>query len=146
MSAEEANILNLAEMAEEDNSSGKVLEDAENVLNEVTDAICPDTAYLEALDQAEAEEAARDEAAKDKIIDKVIVYAVTRAIENKENVETEIREKFASIGVKVIDMKTKSNFRGLFEKCLVDVSPVNLKLIWGRRLGLKNCSAIAYEE
>ena len=39
MSTEEANILNLAEMAEEDNSSGKVLEDAENVLNKLTDAI-----------------------------------------------------------------------------------------------------------
>ena len=71
---------------------------------------------------------------------------MTRAIGKKENVETETMEKFASIGVRVIDMKTKSNLRGLFEKCLVDVIPVNLKLIWGRRLGLKNCSAIAYEE
>ena len=55
VSTEEADILNPAQVAEEGNSSGRVLEDAD-VLKEVTDAICPDTAYIEeALDQADAE-------------------------------------------------------------------------------------------
>ena len=73
------------------------------------------------------------------------MYAVTEPIEKKSDVEAEIREKFANIGVEVREMKTKSTYRGEFDKSLVEISQVNLKLIWGRRLGLKNCSVIAYE-
>ena len=35
---------------------------------------------------------------------------------------------------------------GKFEMSLVDITPVNLNKIWGRRLGLDNCSIIAYEK
>ena len=33
---------------------------------------------------------------------------------------------------------------GKFEMSLVDTTSVNLNKIWGRRLGLDNCSIIAY--
>ena len=54
--------------------------------------------------------------------------------------ENEIREKFATIGVQVLDMKVKSSSLGKFDSSLVKITPTNLKLIWGRRLGLQNCA------
>ena len=105
----------------------------------VNDEICSDNAY------DGAEEVAH-ELARDKNVEKVIVYAVTRPIEKKIDVEEEIREKFAAIGVKVKTIKTKSDYKGLFDKSLVEISQVNLNLIWGRRLGLNNCSVIEFKE
>ena len=111
----------------------------EKVLNEVTDEICADSAYND------AEEVDLKELARDKIVEKVIVSAVTKPIEEKADVEIEIREKFAAVGVEIKHLKTRSNYRGKFEHCIVNVSPVNLTNIWGRRLGLKNCSVIAFD-
>ena len=62
----------------------------------------------------------------------------------KKKVEQEIVHKFSEIGVTVKHMKTFSDYRGNFDKSRVTVSPVNLKTIWGRRLGLNNCSVIEY--
>ena len=145
LSAEEVEILEQAEHAE----LGKALklnEEAKetvNVYSEVNDEICSDNAYHEPV--VETEEVDEDELARDKNVEKVIVYAVTEPIEKKVDVEQEIREKFAAIGVKVKAIKTKTDYNGLYEKSLVDISGVNLNLIWGRRLGLNNCSVIAYE-
>ena len=83
--------------------------------------------------------------ARDKIVEQVVIYAVTKPIEKKTDVEHEIREKFATMGVQVLQMKTQSTYRGEFEQCLAYISPVSLKQIWGRRLGLRNCSVIAFE-
>ena len=115
-----------------------------NVYSEVNDEICSDNAYHEPV--VETEEVDEHELARDKNVEKVIVYAVTEPIEKKMDVEQEIREKFAAIGVKVKAIKTKTDYKGLYDKSLVDISGVNLNLIWGRRLGLNNCSVIAYEE
>ena len=108
------------------------IQDTEKVLKEVTDEICADSAYND------AEEVDPKELARDKIVEKLIVSAVTKPIEEKADVENEIREKFAALGVEIKHMKTQSNYRGKFDHCIVNVSPVNLKNIWGRRLGLKN--------
>ena len=70
---------------------------------------------------------------------------MTKPIEKKFDVEEEIRDKFAGIGVEVKGMKTITDSRGKFDKSLVEISKVNLKLIWGRRLGLKNCCVVAFE-
>ena len=146
LSTEEVYVLKEAENAENGKASNCCIElnkEAENVFQEVADEICSNDVYDK--DNHETEEVDTDELARDKNVEKVIVYAVTEPIEKKSDVEAEIREKFANIGVEVREMKTKSTYRGEFDKSLVDISQVNLKLIWGRRLGLKNCSVIAYE-
>ena len=120
-------------------TANSAIKDTEKVLKEVTDEICADSAYNE------AEEVDPKELARDRKVEKVIVSAVTKPIEEKADVENEIREKFAALGVKIKHMKTQSNYRGKFDHCIVNVSPVNLKNIWGRRLGLKNCSVIAFD-
>ena len=146
LSAEEVEILEQAEHAE----LGKALklnEDAKetvNVYSEVNDEICSDNAYHEPV--VETEQVDEHEPDRDKNVEKVIVYAVTEPIEKKMDVEQEIREKFAAIGVKVKTIKTKSDYKGLFDKSLVEISQVNLNLIWGRRLGLNNCSVIEFKE
>ena len=115
-----------------------------NVYSEVNDEICSDNAYHEPL--VETEEVDEDELARDKNVEKVIVYAVTEPIEKKVDVEQEIREKFAAIGVKVKTIKIKTDYKRLFEKSLVEINQVNLNLIWGQRLGLNNCSVIEFKE
>ena len=57
----------------------------------------------------------------------MLVYLVTK----KFDVEAEIRGKLRNIGVKVKEMNKKTNYRGKYDKSLVDISQVNLKLIWG---------------
>ena len=109
----------------------------------VSDEICPDSVYEEAKN--DDEEVDLDELARDKIVTKVLICAVTKPIEKTSDVQVEFREMFGGIGVKVIDMKTRSTLRGYYETSIVNISPVNLNKIWGRRLGLKNCSLIAYE-
>ena len=75
----------------------------------------------------------------------MIVYSVTEPIEKKLDVEAEIKEKFEKIGVQVKEIRTKATYRGEFIKSLVDITGVNSKHIWGRRLGLQNCSVIEFE-
>ena len=85
-------------------------------------------------------------------IDEVIVYAVPpsdirKSMQNANEVETEVKEKFSSLGVEVKDMKIKSNKQGKFESSLVKISPpVNLNRIWGRRLGLTYCAVVEFKE
>ena len=69
-------------------------------------------------------------------MDQVIVYIVPpsdcrKKLPDSKKVEEEIRERFASIGAQVIDMKIKSSSLGKFESSLVKITPINLKLIWG---------------
>eukprot|EP00092_Neocalanus_flemingeri_P032320 GFUD01035138.1.p1 GENE.GFUD01035138.1~~GFUD01035138.1.p1 ORF type:complete len:247 (+),score=65.91 GFUD01035138.1:62-802(+) len=156
LSTEEAEVLALAEvlvLAEEayDKTNGEkdaeeaVFETAkdtnntEKVFEEPTDELCSDNVYdEEPLDDAEA--------ARDKLVEKVLIYPVKKPDEKKSKVETEIREKFGVIGVTVKMMKTTSTRLGEFNGSMVEISPVNLNRIWGRRLGLENCSIISFEE
>ena len=107
--------------------------EAESSHDDARDA-CIET---EEVDQAELE--------RDIVIFDVIMSAVTKPIEVKEVVEKEIRDRFNAIGVNVVKMDTYCNYQGLFKMSRVKTTPVNLNKIWGRRLGLGNCSAIAYE-
>ena len=83
-----------------------------------------------------------DKRVRNKDVEKITVYAVTEPIEKKADVEREIIEKFNEIGVDVKSMRTKSNYKGMFEGSLLEISPINLNRIWGRRLGLNNCAVI----
>ena len=143
LSAEEVELLNMAEKAEE-NSSKVKSKNAETVkvCREPIDEICPDSDYQQETPAVEVDEA---ELARDILVEKVLVYPVTEPIEKKADVEQEVRERFSEIGVEVKQMDTKITFRGEFKGSVVTISPVNLNRIWGRRLNLKNCSVIHYK-
>ena len=88
---------------------------------------------------------------KDKVVENVIIYAVPpsdcrKRIQNTSEVEIEVREKFASIGVEVRDMKLKCSKTGTFESSMVKISPTILRKIWGRRLDLKNYALIELKQ
>ena len=71
------------------------------------DEVCPDKEYNESIDSAESE-VDHAEAARDRIVKKVLISPVTDPNEKKESVEKEILEKFEAIGVTVENMKSKS--------------------------------------
>ena len=72
----------------------------------------------------------------DKMIDEVLMYTV---------VENEIRECLSTVGVTVVKMQTFCNSKGDFYQSRVKTSPVRLKTICGRNLGLKNCEVIEFK-
>ena len=122
-----------AETVSDDSS----ISEKKNVEEQVGD-ICEDVAEEIDVDQ--------DELARDKIINEILVYYVGGATpaDEKEVVEQEIVEKLSEIGISVESMKTFSTFNGKYDQSRVKTSRVNLKDIWGRRLGLKNCAVIEY--
>ena len=97
-------------------------------------------------DFTEEVEVDKDELARDKIIEEILVYSVggIGPEEKKDVVEQEIVQKLANIGVIVKSMKSFSKFNGNFDQSRVKTSPVNLKDIWGRRLGMMKCAVIEY--
>ena len=108
------------------------------IASDVSDEVCPDKDfYHDEIDPAEA--------ARDKVIEKVLVYPVGNYKQKYESIEEEIKEKFNEIGVAVKDIKTNRTTFGELKSCTVDLSPVNLNKIWGRRLGISNCSIISYD-
>ena len=97
------------------------------------------------------EEIDSDELERDKLVDQVIIHLVPpsdcrKKIPNAKEVEIEIRDRFASIGVQVKDFRCKTDSLGQFKTSLVKISPTNLKLIWGRRLGLQDCALMEYKK
>ena len=56
---------------------------------------------------------------RDKVIEEVLISSVTQPIVKRETVEDEIRQKFAEIGVNVLEMKTFSNNRGCSDQSRV---------------------------
>ena len=81
----------------------------------------------------------------EKLADEFVIRVMTEPLEKKELVEQEIKEKFSLLGVKIERLNTFSNVNGFFEMCRVKTSPVKLKKVWGRQLGVKNCSVNVYE-
>ena len=71
------------------------------------------------------------EAGRDKIVEKVIVYPVSKPNVKTENVESEIREKFKAIGVNIKAMQTKSTIRGEFNGSMVVLVQLILTKFWG---------------
>ena len=58
----------------------------------------------------------------------------------KDEMETKLRE----IGVSVRKLSFLGDPDTEFTSCVADLSPVNLKKIWGRRLGITKCSILEY--
>ena len=90
-----------------------------------------------------------DELARDKLVDEVIVYAVPpsdirQPVPTAHEVEEEIRDRFFSMGVDVVNIKHRTML-GKYESSLVKLTPVNLRRIWGRRLGLSNCAVVEFK-
>ena len=84
------------------------------------------------------------------MVDRVVVYTVSggsifKRRQRSDEVEKEVTEKLASIGVEVKNFSSHVDKEGKYETGIVSIAPVNLNKIWGRRLGLTNCSVIAYE-
>ena len=77
-------------------------------------------------------------------MNEILVSTVTEPIENVKDVEEEVKVKLNALGVAVVNMRTFDK-RGMFDFSIVRISDINLNKIWGRRLGLKNCSIIEYK-
>ena len=81
-----------------------------------------------------------------KMIERVCIYHVPTSILSKldkDVVQREIKLKFEAVGVSVKKFKFIGN-KSYFESCVVEISPVDLRKIWGRRLGVTDCSCISY--
>ena len=61
-----------------------------------------------------------------------------------DEVEDDLNNKLNHIGSKVISFKHRKNQYGDFKSGLAQIVPVNLQLIWGRRLNVDHCSIIHY--
>ena len=79
------------------------------------------------------------------MIKKALVSPVGYSTVKKDVIEKEIRQKFEEIGVTVIAIETKRSYLGEFKGSIVNTSLVNLNRIWGRRLGIANCSIIDFD-
>ena len=93
----------------------------------------------------------KDEMEKDRMVEEILVYAVPpsdirKKMQDVNEVEQEVRERFSSLGVDVRSFKSNSSRGGAFECSRVKVTPTNLRMIWGRRLGLKNCAVIEWKQ
>ena len=93
---------------------------------------------LKRIDDEENKRIEEDEKKLNNIVEKVIISSVTEPIEDVLDVEKEIVDKFVDIGIEVRNLKSKVNWMGKHVISLALISPVNLKQIWGRRLGLNN--------
>ena len=75
----------------------------------------------------------------------VILKLADKAFVEKDVIEQEIKQKFGEIGVTVMGIETKRSYSGEFKGSIVKTSMVNLNRIWGRRLGISECSIIAFD-
>ena len=79
------------------------------------------------------------------MINKALVSPVGFSKVEKDVIEEEIKQKFGEIGETVIGIETRRSYSGEFKGSLVKTSMVNLDKIWGRRLGISECSIIAFD-
>ena len=92
-----------------------------------------------------------EEAKRDRMVEKVVIYRVSEGSlfkpkQTNDEVEKEVTDKLATMGVEVLEFSSHADRDGKYETGVVSISPVNLNKIWGRRLGLTNCSVIAYKK
>ena len=92
----------------------------------------------------------KDELQRDKLVEDIFVYAVPpsdcrQPIPDANEVEQEIRERFACLGVEIRDIRIQTSKHGKYESGFLKISPINLNKIWGRRLGLKSCAVSEYK-
>ena len=131
LSAEEVFVLNKLELVENEatrNGCGEAIKYVESVFQEVADEICSDIAYNQASNDTEKVDA--DELARDNMFEKVIVSMVTKPFEEK------IRCGRRNMGEvwkywclnKLERLSIKMNNRREFDKSLLNINQVNLKL------------------
>ena len=137
--AEEGNSVHANVVAEKASNIDKETDSKEKMLaeiaKEVTDEICTDAELQDyGIDAAEA--------ARDKMVDKVCPVGNFKL--SKEEFENDIKSKFGGIGILVKEMEIKKTWCGEIKGCIVETSPVNLDKIWGRRLGILDCSIISF--
>ena len=135
------------------NSSDVILDaeeaDRTDVLNEVESSPCEDISAVAAnayttddVPAEEVDENDRNDISMDKVIDEVIFYTVGEPTEKKEVVEQDIKICLSNVGVTVMNMQTFCDGRGNFDQSRVKITPVNMKSILGRHLGVKNCAVM----
>ena len=61
-----------------------------------------------------------------------------------EDVEKDLVNKLSKIGANVISFKHRRDQHGDFKFGLAHITPINLQLIWGRRLNVDHCSIMHY--
>jgi hypothetical protein len=126
------------DVVEEENS--RKVTDLAEIAIEVTDEVCSNDVFHKQDVEVDFAEAARD-----KIIEKMIVYPVGNPKVEKEVIENLIKEKFEKIGVGVLRIETRRSIFGKYKCSIVETSPVNLNLICERRLGIPDFSIIAFD-
>ena len=84
---------------------------------------------IKRIEEEERKRIEEIEKERDKIVEKVIIDTVTEPIEDEADVRKEIVEKFSALGVKVLNLRSKVNWRGKHVSRLAIISPVNLKII-----------------
>ena len=94
---------------------------------------------------------AKDEMERDKMVEEILVYAVPpsdirKKMQDVNEVEQEVKERFSLLGVDVRSIQSNSSRGGTFQSSRVKITPVILRMIWGRRLGLKNCAVIEWKQ
>ena len=126
--------------AENSDDTGAVI--VHSATNDIEENVCENNA----ADNVQKIEPEVDfyELQRDKLVNEILVSTVTEPIENVKDVEEEVKVKLNALGVAVVNMRTFDK-RGMFDFSIVRISDINLNKIWGRRLGLKNCSIIEYK-
>ena len=121
-------------------------------MNKAVKPVSDNGEVVEQVDHDRDEEVVdKDEVERDRMVEDVLIYAVPpsdcrKQMQNVNEVEYEVREKFSSLGVAVRSIESKSIRGGTFQSSKVKIAPVNLNLIWGRRLGLENCAVIEWKQ
>ena len=176
LSVEELSVLNAAEKAVDDSvqnmesdehDSLEVKDDSNDTQNEISiqdtkilisedcannvEAEAHDSTNQENADCDTVEEMDKHEQELDKFVTEILIYAVPpsdirKPMQDANEVKTEIMERFSSIGVEVQNLKVEADRLGKFERSLARITPVNLRRIWGRRLGLQNCAVIDHKK
>ena len=139
--AEEATDLNDEQVKEKSGNGSEIVLNPTASEEVVKDEFCPDDEFSVKGDEI-SDKKERDD--KDKLVGKVIISPVSEIKIHKDIIESEVRTRFEAIGVKVLNLKMNSSTVGDFKSCVVDITPVNLQKIWGRRLGVHDCSLISY--
>ena len=130
---------NIIDNEQEYSENGQTYKVADVDATVVNDEVCPDHVYHE-------KEIDPSEAARDKIVEKIIIYPVSKKWKiEKDVIENEIKDKLKLIEMSVKRIETKRTIFGEFNGSIVEISPVNVNKVWGRRLGMTNCAITSFD-
>ena len=84
---------------------------------------------------------------KNDLVDKILLSNARSSILTRvkaDDVEIDLARRLENIGAKVISFKYFNDHFGDFKSGVAEITPVNLQLVWGRRLNVENVSIIQY--